>query len=288
MSNGALSWTNRVLLDTNGVSVGAAQGAFTANAIDAAYPATNATDPDPSLVTQVDYQTAAGAPYESYVEANWTSNLDVRVVAALNVRLASAVVGVRFAVLNAAGSTLETTTQIAYANLVAIPGSTDRFDIFAILSATRSVNRVRFQVQVPASSTDNFEVGYLWAGPGIIWPSGWGVDWSLSGVDASRVVRADGGGYSAYRYPTRKTLSLSKRGMSYVDAMGTLGNSGALSFRQCMLEAGVSSPVIAISSDDDAHTAQTMSAYALISNMPSIDNLGAGKFGTGLVVEQIR
>jgi hypothetical protein len=289
MSSGALSWTNKVLDDADDtVSVGAAQGSFTTNSIDAGYPGTNAVDKDPSLVTRVNYQTSSSAPYESYLESNWTSNADVRVVAALNVRLASDVVGVRFAVLNAAGSTLETTSQITYANLVPIPGQTDRFDIFAILSATRSVNRLRFRVQVAASDTDYYEVGHLWAGPAIVWDRSWGADWVLSGVDASRVIRGDGGGYAAYRYPTRKTLTLSKRGMSYIDAMGTLGNSSALSLRQCMLEAGVSSPVVAITSDANAHKAQVLSAYGLLTQMPSIDNQGANRFGVGLTVEQIR
>lgn len=288
MSYGALSWTNRVTGDTNGVSVGAAQGSFTTNAIDSSYPAVNATDPDPSVVTQVDYQTSSSAPYESYVEANWTSNGDIRVVAALNVRLASDVVGVRFAVLNAAGTTLETTTQITYANLVPIPGSTDRFNVYAILSATRSANRLRFQVQVPASDTDNYEVGYLWAGPAVVWERGWGAEWALSGVDGSRVVRGNGGGYAAYRYPRRKLLTLSKRGMSYVDAMGTLGNSSALNLRQCVLEAGISSPVLAITSDANVHKAQVLSAYGLLTQMPSIDNQGASRFSSGLVVEEIR
>jgi hypothetical protein len=288
MSFGALSWTNRVLGDTDGVSVAAAQGSFTTNAIDAGYPATNATNPDPSKVTQVDYQTGVLATYESYVQANWTTNATVRVVAALNVRLASHVVGVRFAVLNEAGTTLETTTQIPYANLVPIPGQTDRYDVFAILTATRSVNRLRFQVQTLYGNTDYYEVGYLWAGPAIVWPRGFGADWMLSGVDASRVVRGDGGGYAAYRYPVRKTLGLSKRGLSYVDAMGTLGDSSALSLRQCILEAGLSSPVVAITSDTNAHKAQALSAYGLMTQMPSIDNQGANRFSAGLSVEQIR
>jgi hypothetical protein len=288
MSYGALSWTNRVLLDTNGVSVGAAQGTFTTNAIDSAYPSTNAITTDPSLVTQVDYQTTTPAPYESYVEANWTSNADVRVVAALNVRLASDVVGVRFVVLNAAGSTLETTTQITYANLVPIPGTTDRFNVYVILTATRSANRLRFQVQVPASDTDYYEVGHLWAGPALIWPRGWGADWVLSGVDGSRVIRGDGGGFAAYRNNRRKTLALSKRGLSYIDAIGTLGSSSALSLQQCMLEAGTSSPVVAITSDTNVHKAQVLSAYGLLTQMPSIDNQGANRFGAGLMVEQIR
>lgn len=286
--SGALSWTNRVSSDADGaVAIGAAQGSFTSNTIDASYPGANAIDgTDPSRVTRANYQTGGSAPYESYLEANWTSNLDVRVVAALNVRLASDVVGVRFVVVNAAGTTLETTTQIPYASLVPIPGTTDRFNVYAILSATRSVNRVRFQVQVPASDTDYYELGALWAGPAIVWPNGAGVEWGLSVIDRSTVERGNSGSYAAYRYNRLRALSISKRGMDYSEAMGAAGST--LSIREAMLSAGNSSPVVVISSDSDTHKAQTMSAYGLVEQWSDLGHVGMYRFGIGARVVEIR
>lgn len=285
--SGALSWVNKVLDDADGsVAVGAAQGSFTANAIDSAYPGSNAVNPDPSLVTQVDYQTSSSAPYESYIEANWTSDANVRVVAALNVRLASTVVGVRFAVLNAAGTTLETTTQIPLASLIPIPGETDRYDVFAILSAERSVNRLRLQVQVPASSTDNYEVGTLWAGDGLVFERGLGAEWGYGVDDQSIVERQPSGGFAAYAYNTLDVLKISKRGLSQAEGMGEAGSVNSI--RHMLRVAGQHTPIIVISTDETTAKAQAMSVYGLIEYAQGVGSLSRDLYGTAMRVRQIR
>lgn len=290
--SGAISWVNKVLDDADGaVSVGAAQGTFTANAIDSAYPGANAIDTDPSKVTQVDYQTSSSAPYESYVEANWTDNATVRVVAALNVRLPSTAVGVRFVVVNAAGTTLETTTQITLANLVPIPGTTDRYNVYALLSADRSVNRLRFQVQVAASSTDYYEVGHLWAGAALVFSGaagGWDREWRIGFADASVVERGPGGGYAAYRHPVRRRLRIGNSLLTYAQALGTAGTAGTPSIRLFAQTAGIGAPVVAILRDDDTHIAQVGSLYGLITQLPEINHLGGNRFAAGLELDEIR
>lgn len=285
--SGALSWVNKVRDDADGaVSVGSAQGSFTSNAIDSAYPGRNAISPDPSLVTQVDYQTSSSAPYESYVEANWTSNAPARVVAALNVRLASTVVGVRFALLNQAGTTLETTTQIPLASLIPIPGETDRYDIFAILSATRSVNRLRFQVQVPASSTDYYEVGTLWAGDGLVFPRGVGAEWGYTVEDQSIVEDQPSGGFAAYPYQTQDVVEIRKRGLTQAEGMGEAGSVNSI--RHMLRVAGRHTPIIVISSDETTDKAQTMSVYGRIVDSQGVATLSRDLYGMAMRVRQIR
>lgn len=284
----ALSWTDRTASDADSVvAVAATSGAFTALTIDAAYPAANALTNDPSKVTQVDYTTPAGGPFVLSVESNWTSDATVRVVAALNLRLPSTAVGVSFAVLSAAGATLETTTQVTLANLVPIPGTTDRYNAFAILTADRSANRLRLLVQVAASGTDYVEVGKLWAGPAIVW-GGIGAEWEMGFVDPSTVARSRGGALAATRLPVRRTLSLTKRGLSYADALGTAGSASTLSLRQALQDAGISAPVVAISSNADTHRLQVGSLFGAITEMPSINHIGAARFGTALRIEEIR
>lgn len=292
--SGAISWTNRVSSDADGAAVvGAAQGSFTTNSIDAAYPGTNVIDgTDPSRVTRVDFATAGSAPYESYLEANWSSDQDVRVVAALNCYLPGAsvnggsTIGVRFSVLNAANSTLETTAQILSAALVPIPGTDERYNVYAILSATRSVNRLRFQVQLEANESGYYEVGALWAGPAIVWPNGVGVDWAMEVEDRSTVERGNSGSFATYRYNRLRVLSISKRGMNYAEALGAAGSS--LSIRDAMLQAGNSSPVVVISSDADSHKAQVMSVYGLVESWSGLGHQGAYRFGVGARVKEIR
>lgn len=290
----AISWTNKVRDDADGaVAVGTASGssAFTSNAIDSAYPGSNAVDDDPSRVTQVDYQTGGTAPYESYLEANWTSDATVRAVAALNVRLPSTVVGVRFRVVNAAGTTLETTAQVLAADLVPIPGTTDRYNVYAILSADRSVNRVRFLVQLAASETGYYEVGHLWAGPALVFSgasAGVDADWRLGFVDPSTVSRGNGGGYASYAYPVRRRLAISKRVLSYAEAHGTPGTPSAPSFHQMAMEVGVHSPILVIPRDTDDHTLQRLSVYGLATGTPQIGHQRGDYYGTALEVEEIR
>lgn len=269
----AIAWNNQVRLDADGVlAVSAAQGTFTTNAFNSGYPANNAINPDPAKASRVDYQTSTSAPYESRVEANWTNNANVRVVAALNVRLASTVVGVRFVVVNSAGTTLETTAQILKANLLPIPGTTDRFNVYAILSATRSVNRVRFQVQIPASSTDNYEVGYLWASDALVLSENWGSGWQWFLADSSLVTPRNDGYWSTYAFTKRHGLMLRRAHWPQIEAFGDPSNLATPSLAQILLECGMSSPIIAVVGTNE-HERQRYSKYGLIREAPTLTNM---------------
>lgn len=289
MADGAISWLDVEYCQLSTPTLNGNSGT-SALSFDAAYPAANAVLDDPSLVAQVDY-TRNGTPNLDITVScvfSASNNKTIRVLAAINVRLPSDVVQVTAVAKNLAGSVLETATTFTAAQLILQPRKTDRYDLFWILSADQVGARADFNFRFPASTSGYFEIGRLWAGAGLVWPQGVGVDWSMSGVDASRIARGDGGGFSSYRYPVRKTLSISKRGLSYIDALGDPDDALSLSFRQCLLEAGSGTPMIVISTNADQHKAQVQSVYGAADSVASLDHAGAQRYGTGMVVQQIR
>src|SRR5690606_11390732 len=133
--------------------------------------------------------------------------------------------------------------QILKASLIPIPGTTDRYNVFAILSATRSANRVRFRVQVSASATDYYELGLLWAGDGLVFAAGLGIEWAWNAEDPSIVERnAGGGSISAYAYDSVDVLSITKKGLTNAVGMGAAGTLNSL--RHMLSVAGRHSPII--------------------------------------------
>jgi hypothetical protein len=281
----ALSWTN--IVPASAISTFPAVGSFTvAPAADPSYPLSNAADTDPSKVARVTFTSAAGSNSLA-VRATVAADATVRVVAALNVRLPAGCTAA-FQAFNLAGVSQETTTTIVAANLVPIPGTTDRYDIFGLFAANRSVNRPQLNIGVPASTAGYVEVGHLWAGPSLVFSEGTDKGWSLGGVDPSEVTRTRGGMLLSTRMPTRKKLSISFAGREYNPMMGTPGTASALSMRQFMLEAGVSSPVLAVHRSTDVHAIQVNSLYGSVTRMPQIDDAGGNKFGSKLEIEQIR
>lgn len=290
MSNGALSWVDHCQNDLDGVPALAGNGGTSDLAFDPAYPGANVLTADVSQVAQIDYTRNTTANTDITVTCTFSASNDktIRVLAALNVRLPSDVVQVTAQAKNAAGTVLETGTTFTAAQLVLIPGQTDRYNLFWILSADRLGASAAFNFRFPISTTGYFEIGRLWAGPGIVWSKGVGIDWSMKVIDASRVSRADGGGFSSYALPTRKQFSITKRGLAYIDAMGDPNAPAALNVRQAVFEAGTSEPIILISTDADQHTAQVQSCYGSILPGVSLDHAGAQRYGTGMQVEEIR
>lgn len=290
----AISWGNQVPNDSDGaVAVSTVSGSFTSLAINSGYPGENAIDTDPSSVTRVNYTNGGGGDSTLGIAADWGSDETVRVVAALNVRLpASGFDSVRFVVINAASSTQETTTAVALADLVPIPGTDDRFDLFAILTADRSVASVRLEVvNVDASASDYVEVGHLWAGKALVLSgasAGFDRDWAWQPIDDSIVARGYGGAVAVYRFQRRQRLTVSKRLLTYAQAIGTSGSPSTPNLRALAHEVGVSAPVCIVTRDTNAHTLQALSVYGLVTEPTEIGHLGADYFGAGMVVEQIR
>lgn len=290
MSKGALSWIDYCQDDTDGVPALTGNGGTSALSFDASYPGANALTDQPSEVAQVDYTRNTTADTDITVTCTFSASNDktMRVLALLNVRLPSDVVQVTAQAKNAAGTVLETGTTYTAAQLVLIPGQTDRYNLFWILTADRVGASAAFNFRFPISTSGYFEIGRAWAGPAIVWNNGVGSDWSLRPVDASRVSRGDAGGFSAYPLPTRKQFSITKRALSYIDALGDPNAPSSLNLRQCLFEAGTSEPVVLVSSNANQHKAQVLSCYGTILSGASIDHVGAQRFGTGMQIEEIR
>lgn len=287
MSSGAFSWSNKITSSST-VSVGTVSGTFSTLAIDSGYPAANSLNDDPSSVTRVNFTASSGTNPEFYIEWNWSSNDTARVLGAFNVRLPTNVIGLRFRGINAAGTTQFTTTQVlrSLGQLVLLAGHTDRYQLPSILSADYLINRIRLLVQVNTSASGYVEIGKPWAGLGCVWENGFGADFRMGYVDQSKVSRRPGGGFSAYRYPRRRVLSLTKRGLAYADAMGADGLANSL--RDAIADVGVSSPCVAITTDKTNHKLGALSVYGLLAEMPDLEHLGADLYGTAMRVEEVR
>ncbi len=290
MSNGALSWTDCCKDDIDGVPELAGNAGTSVLAYDAAYPGANALTADPTQVAKINYTRNASANLDIDVICTFsaTNNKTIRVLAALNVLLPSAVVQVTCRVQQTAGTVVAAATAYSAAQLVVRPLQTGRYDLFWIVTPTGLAAAANFRFRFPASTSGSFEIGRLWAGDGLVWSNGVGADWGMYGVDGSRVIRPHGGGFSAYAFPVSKGLRLTKRGLSYAETFGNSSSLTALSVRNLLFEAGMSEPVVAISTDRDQHSAQVLSVYGLVAQLPDLDHLSANKYGTAIAVQQIR
>jgi hypothetical protein len=288
----ALAWNNHIAaVPSSQLLASVASSQMTSIAFDAMYPGVNVFTSDPSKATRVNFvRNGVGGGY-ALLHAQFAltagQELTTRMVAALNVRLPASATQATVRAYDQAGN-VEFQTVYPRANLVPISGTTDRFNLYALAAADHSVASASLMVEVPVSITDYIEWGTAWASKAIVWPQGADAEWRLSGVDSSVVARNDVGGAASLVVPVRKVISLSKRSLSYIDALGTLGDSTALSMRDVLFEAGSSTPVIAVSSDADQHRLQVKSVYGLITRLPELGYNGGDSYGTGLTIEQMR
>lgn len=283
--SGALSWINQALGSTVSLSSGTAPGG--SSAIDSAYPASNAVNTDPSRVCRVTFSTGLTVNSDQRLTANWSTNRTIRTVALINCRFGTETPGdISVILLNAAGTTVWS-TSFTRADLTAIPGDTDRYNLFFITPAV-SAARLRVQVLHPSSSTSgSWDVGVMWAGDGLVFARGLGAEWATGVQDQSIVERGNSGGYASYAYNTLDALSISKRGLEQAEGLGDASTVNSL--RHMMRIAGRHSPVVVISSDDTTARAQTMSVYGLIEEASPISANGRGdRFGTAMRVVEIR
>jgi hypothetical protein len=285
----ALSWKNYVT--QHGFSGGGAGG----GSIDPSYPLANAADPDPSKVCRVNY-TAAG-PGGVYLLGDLGAiRSPIRVIAALNCALSTLEVpaanqtAFSFRLYDSAFGATGADLQIANANIVPIPGTRNRFNLFCVAPANVTTGRYLIMYPDIGSATHSgwFEVGHLWAGPALVFPEGTDTDWGLSAVDTSEVTRARGGALVASRMPRRKKLSIGFSGRSYAETIGTAGDATALSLRDFALDAGVSTPVLAIHRSTDTHAMQAASIYGAVTRPLDIQHERGNYYKSRLEIEEIR
>jgi hypothetical protein len=263
-------------------------------AYDPAFPGKNALTPDPAKRTRVNFTRDAVAG--GYSRVAWTFarsgySADIRstrLIAFINVRLPPECTQVAVFGQDHNGVVVTPITTILKADLVPRPGTTDRYDVYNVLSSAISIGNANLMMYVPPSTRGYWEVGHVWASNALVWPRGVDNDWRMGVVDSSTVQRTPSGGVATFPTPARKTMSLSRKSMKYIDALGTPGNPSALSLRQMAFEVGTSEPVIAISNNKTAHKLQVMSTYGLITRLPDIASNAVDNYGAGLTVEEWR
>lgn len=259
---------------------------MTSASVDAAFPSTNQYDPDPSLVTRVNYVNSTGGDCVSFhrVQVSAANDAGIRVIAALNVRLAPHVTRVLLQTTNLAQSANPGSVTIDASSFVPRPGTTDRFDLFAVLSAAGGAAAYgELVVIVPPGNSGYYEVGHLWCGPALVWDEGIDGNWKQLLLDDSVVERFPGGSWSAYGHPTHHGIELSRSLLTYDQAIGSSAAPTSASLRSVLREVGTSKPVIMIPRTASQHEMQTLSVYGLIQGpLPSIDHQGGNRYATGL------
>jgi len=284
----ALSWTDNCQADLDG-AIAAASTGTTLLAIDPAYPAANALDPDPSLVSRWDFKRNATPAAPIYLSAQWSASNDrvCRVLAALNVRLPSNVEYCNAIVTTAGGTLLGSGSAYLASELVPIAGTTDRYDLFWLLSADVSAAMARLVVQVPASTDGSIEVGRFWCGPALVLATT-DAGWGSAASDPSEIERGRGGALIAERLPVLDDLEWPLSVLSYEQAYGTPSDPAAPSIRQMRAQAGLGSPIVAIQRSDSSHSRQVLSAYAALIELPDIRHQSADYYATRIRARQIR
>lgn len=283
----AVTWTNRftncplVATPSNG-------GGYTSAAFDAAYPAINIINPDPSKVARMNFVRSGSSTYVlPYFQFHASVQQTATAIAMLNVRLPASVTQVDLALHNAAGASVFYVSYTA-ANLVPIPGTTNRYNLFGVLTVDTSALAVGLLVYCPINTADYVEFGYVWAGRALLLPLGVDSNWSLGFVDPSDVERSRGGALVANQLPRRRRLRAPITTRDYNTAHGTPGTASVLSLRQMSLEAGLSAPVIVIPRSDTQHALQVASIYGALTDLRDISHQGGDYYGTEITVEEIR
>ncbi len=286
---GAISWTDNCGFDTDGTPNLSATGATVS--YDSAYPGANMLTNDPSLVAQIDVTGSGSGSIK--VNPTWNAGANdrtVRLAAALNVRIPSGITGLAITARAIAfgGSTLASSTaSYGATDLVPIPGTTDRYDLFFPFTADVSAAAISLEFAYSANPGSIYlEIGRLWAGPALV--LGWGTEFSVEFIDPSTVERGPGGSYAAQVRPRRKALNASFLAKTYAEALGTAGAASTLSLRHLAMEAGQSSPVVAVARTDSLHFLQTEGVFGLLTELPNPEHLGSHRFDARMRVEQVR
>ena len=285
----AISWTNHI---TNGYPAAPVLVSnMTSASVDAAYPIENYLTDDPSRVTRINYVNTSGADRVVILRKQISAANDktIRVVAAMNVRLpAGAWNSLWFGLFNVA---LAGANYAAHspAVVVPIPGTTDRYNVYAVLAAdVPSLAYVEFAMQAPTGTNSYFEVGHVWAGPGLVLPDGVDRDWKLTPVDPSEVERLRLGALVAQRLPTRQKFSAPVTRQAYSTALGTDGSPTALNFRSLFREAGLSAPVVIVPRSSSTHAAQVAGIYGALTKLADVSHQRGNRFAVELEAEEIR
>lgn len=284
----AFNYTNRFNA-ANLVATPSNGGNYTSAAFDSGFPAVNITSPDPTKVAKLDFvRSGTGSFILPYFQFHASTQSTIRTYSLLNVRLPASVTQVDIAAYNGAGANLGSYSYTA-ANLVPIPGTTDRYNLHGVLSADTNALAVGLIVYCPINTADYLEFGHVRAGPAFIAADGVDANWLLTYVDPAPIEEAWFSGTSITNaLRRRKQISTQINATDYAQTMGTPGNASVQSWRDMCAVAGMSSPILALprygTTAEELHTMQTLGTYGRAISLPQIRHDGGNFFATGELV----
>ena len=297
-----IAWNNKVANFPASSTIYGSSGNLSVGTLDGSYPGTNVLDPDPSKFARFNYVRDATVGGFMYAQINLAASaafqVSARVYAFLNVRIPSTAtdISVRCYTWNGAG--IQHIMQVTPANLVLLPGTTDRYNIIIDMgTSVGNIGMMMLLVYVPVSTTDYVDIGHLWLSDALVFDDGVGPLWKHGVVDPSPVERARGGAMVAQQLPRRRKLTCEFDSKTYAQAMGTAGSNSTLSYRHFMQEAGNSMPCIVIPRSPDnvsVHTATdhlhlgSTALYASFTGQHEIGHLGGNLFRSTGTFEEIR
>jgi hypothetical protein len=289
----AIGWNNR-FQNAAGISQSFG-GNYTSLAIDPAYPLINLVNPDPQKFARWNFTRNATNPgyvlpivrFSTVVGTDKTC----RVFGVMNCRLPASVTNVNLNVYDYALSGVTAASYIA--NCEPIPGTTDRYNIWAVNAAGISTGAIGLAVYCPPSITDYLEYGLPWASDGLILTDGIDADWEQGYVDPSEVDYARMSNPAISQLPRLRTLEGSMSGRTYAEMIGNYQSLTAQSYRKFAIECGKSSHAVIVprygTTAETQHNMQALGVYGLIQNMPAAKHRGGNYVETSkLSIREIR
>jgi hypothetical protein len=285
----AIAWgnilTNPALTFTASL---ASSAQMTSIAFDSAYPATNALDPDPSKFTRINFVRNAVAG--GYVFAYWqfsttlAGQQSARALCAVNLRIPSNATQVTVKAYDYTGAGVFEQVYLA-ADLVPIPGTTDRYTLPAVHTAAVNIASVGVLVFLPVSTSGYVEIGHLWGSPALVLE---GTDnaWQQAPVDGSLVDRADSGAHLADVRNVRDVFRAGLPRLTTTEAYGAAGST-APSLRRLQFEAGRHDPVLFLGRTSSTFWLQVQAYYGALRQVPAIRHADGEKYDSEIEIEQI-
>ncbi len=266
---------------------------MTTASVDAAYPLANVLTADPSRATRINYTNSSGGVRAIILRTAVSASNDktFRLLAALDVRLpAGQWSSCYFGVFTADLLTGANYGTRVPADVVPIPGTVDRYNLYALTSADVTGRAVVEFVVTSATGTSGYvSVGHLWAGPALVFDA-FDSGWKMGSIDPTRTKRGPSGTPAiGPRQPARNRLSIRRSLIDYLQAIGNSADPTGLTARRMIREAGSSAPVVAVMRDTNAHNLQTLSLYGLIQDpLPDLENAPGDYYGMGLTIDEWR
>lgn len=263
---------------------------FDSIAFDASYPASNMADADPSKVARFNYdQAGLSSVAIAAVDFDSTDAAPFRVVAALNVRIPSTITAIQIRVSTYAGSALWSGATFTLSDLVPIAGTTDRYNIYEVLSSTTTGGgRIDLYFTVPANDIDYIEIGALWVSDAVVIDEGFDGDWSFTPSSRSNTSESDAGKIAGFRNDSLDKWSINRTGLGFDVAVRNSADFDAPTILSAYRFADRDTPIVMVGRDDSTFDLQTRSIYGYFDSDPRFKRAPGDKINVDMTFREYR